>query len=201
MRWQNALARVRRSPKNPLMPFFTRAGTQVKSPGSGSASSSSCPGWPVRLQPGSIVGSGRHHVSRERGRSDDGVSGRSPDGDAVRATQSAAIAPRATAPAGVDHFLPADRRVALTWPKARKSLHAQPTMRPKAARRAAARTGAVGGCAQHTRPRRPLFDPALPGAQDMNACYAKRRAGAALACKHALAHCSHASAVTDRRFA
>lgn len=59
---------------------------------------------------------------------------------------------------------------------------------PKRARRVAARTGtAVGGCAQHTRPRGPLVDLALalPGAQDMNACYAKRRAGAALACEHA----------------
>ena len=183
------------------MPFFAPTGAQVKRPGTGSASRLPRPDWPVRLQPGSIVGSGGHQGQQEEGSAPNGVSGQRPDGVASGMVKVPRSRPgRRRRPASIPS-LPADRRVALTWPKARKPLHAQPAMQPTAARRAAARTSAVGGCAQHTRPHRPLVDLAFPGAQDMNACYAKRRAGAALACKPALARCSHASAVTARRFA
>lgn len=97
---------------------------------------------------------------------------------------------------------PADQRVATHRPKPREPAHAQPRGPGRSGRDAQRRAQhAVGVCAQHTRPREPLLDLALPGAQDMNACYAKRRAGAALACEHVMAHGSIASAVTARRFA
>lgn len=197
---QTPLKHLLPSGKNPLMSFFARAGAQVKSLASDRQADRGVPVGRFGFSRDRSSAPAATRVSREVIEAATGCRGSAPT-VSLRDGQGAAVAPMATSAAGVDHFLPADRRVALTWPKARKPLHAQPTMRPKAARRAAARTVAVVGCAQHTRPHLRLLDLALSGAQDMNACYAKRRAGAALACKHAMAHCSHASAVTARRFA
>jgi hypothetical protein len=91
------------------------------------------------------------------------------------------------------------------WPGCgrRGELHPRATRRlaDAGATRSGAHKPTCAGCAQHTRPHPPLFDLDLPGAQDMNACYAKRRAGAVLACGCVTAHRSIASTVTARRFA
>lgn len=129
----------------------------------------------------------QQRVSRGSDRSDDGVSGRSPDGDALPRVLTEARA-RNEDEVSIDAapFL----LLTSAWRRTGRGRGSRSTRnRAGLAEAGATRSGAhphdVGGCAQHTRPREPLLDLALPRAQDMDACYAKRRAGAALACEHA----------------
>ena len=90
----------------------------------------------------------------------DGVSGRSPDGDALpRASLEARARDRDVVSIGAAHFPPADQRVATRFPKPSQPAHAQPRRPGRSGRDAQRRAQHdVGGCAQHTRPRKTLVD-------------------------------------------
>jgi hypothetical protein len=108
------------------MRFFADAPAQVKRRDFGSASSSRHPDCPVRLQPGTGVGSGNINGQQEEGsRATYGVSGQRPDGDAFAVCPESASVLRAVMFVARFDFLPADRRVADELTEAMRCLHAQ----------------------------------------------------------------------------